>query len=255
MTELPFSNERTIEYPITRLHRWGARKFRRLVAWCARHHIDPNWFTYLGLGCALGMCVSLWHGWWFAALLCIGLNGLSDVIDGELARATADKRAHWLNEYGVLLDPKVDRVNDIAAFIGLWLYAEAIGLPLWFQALIVVSGALHPVSSFIRAKYESLPIFQTRKIRFQEQKPLTRAAFMVFLAIVCCALWLAWGAPHLMIWAGIYRQSPYDIASVQYWIFVLGVLGLVCAPTLFNFFRRWHRSRTIFRSQGITPPG
>jgi cardiolipin synthase len=74
------------------------------------------------------------------ALLLFGIAGLSDAIDGYLA-----KRNNWSSRLGAILDPLADKLLLVCAFVTLgWLGL----IPLWLVALIIlrdiiiVTGAL-----------------------------------------------------------------------------------------------------------------
>jgi cardiolipin synthase len=74
------------------------------------------------------------------ALLLFGIAGLSDAIDGYLA-----KRNNWSSRLGAIMDPLADKLLLVCAFVTLgWLDL----IPLWLVALIIlrdiiiVTGAL-----------------------------------------------------------------------------------------------------------------
>ena len=74
------------------------------------------------------------------ALLLFGIAGLSDAVDGYLA-----KRNNWSSRLGAILDPLADKLLLVCAFVTLgWLGL----IPLWLVALIIlrdiiiVTGAL-----------------------------------------------------------------------------------------------------------------
>jgi cardiolipin synthase len=72
---------------------------------------------------------SLWEGNYGLALLLILIAGLSDALDGYLAR-----RFDWRTRLGGLLDPAADKLLMFSAFVTLSL----IGLvPIWFSAIVV----------------------------------------------------------------------------------------------------------------------
>lgn len=74
------------------------------------------------------------------ALLLFGIAGLSDAVDGYLA-----KRNNWSSRLGAIMDPLADKLLLVCAFVTLgWLGL----IPLWLVALIIlrdimiVTGAL-----------------------------------------------------------------------------------------------------------------
>ena len=75
-----------------------------------------------------------------AALIVFGVAGISDAVDGFLA-----KRFHWTSRIGALLDPLADKLLLVCSFITLgWLGL----IPAWLVAvvilrdLVIVAGAL-----------------------------------------------------------------------------------------------------------------
>ena len=89
----------------------------------------PNLLTGLRLALAPVLPLLLWLGQPMAALwLALGA-GLTDALDGLLA-----KRFGWQSRLGSLLDPVADKTLLGCAFLGLWL---AGALPTWLVALVV----------------------------------------------------------------------------------------------------------------------
>jgi cardiolipin synthase (CMP-forming) len=90
----------------------------------------PNVLSVLRL---LGVPVFLWlilgpekDGW---ALIILAFSGLSDYLDGKLAR-----RWNQVSRVGQLLDPAADRLYILATLIGLW--GREI-IPFWLAAAVV----------------------------------------------------------------------------------------------------------------------
>ena len=99
----------------------------------------PNAITGLRLAMAPVLPWLLWTGHYQAALVLAVVAGLSDGIDGWLAR-----RYGWRSRLGSLLDPVADKAMLGLAVFGLWLVQM---LPGWVLAvvlvrdLVVVAGA------------------------------------------------------------------------------------------------------------------
>ena len=90
----------------------------------------PNAITGLRLAMAPVLPWLLWTGHYQAALVLAVVAGLSDGIDGWLAR-----RYGWRSRLGSLLDPVADKAMLGLAVFGLWLVQM---LPGWALGLIVV---------------------------------------------------------------------------------------------------------------------
>lgn len=99
----------------------------------------PNALTGLRLAMAPVLPWLLWAGHYRAALALAVLAGISDGLDGWLAR-----RHGWTSRLGSLLDPIADKAMLGLAIFGLWLVGM---LPGWIlgvvlvRDLVVVAGA------------------------------------------------------------------------------------------------------------------
>lgn len=90
----------------------------------------PNAITGLRLVMAPVLPVLLWFGHYQSALALALAAGLSDALDGFLA-----KRYGWQSRLGSLLDPIADKLMLGFAMLGLWL---VLMLPTWVVALVLV---------------------------------------------------------------------------------------------------------------------
>ena len=106
-----------------------------LVEGATRRGVTPNAVTVVSFFVALLAGASLYVATpvsYAVASLLVVLNGVLDVIDGELARRTGNA-----TERGDLLDHAVDRYAD-AAVVG----GAAAGVGAWFVGFFAVSGVL-----------------------------------------------------------------------------------------------------------------
>lgn len=90
----------------------------------------PNAITGLRLAMAPLLPWLLWAGHYRAALALAVVAGVSDGLDGWLAR-----RHGWQSRLGSLLDPLADKAMLGLAVFGLWLVAM---LPTWLLVLVVL---------------------------------------------------------------------------------------------------------------------
>ena len=93
--------------------------------------IIPNLITSLRLLLAIPISISIYNGNEGLALLLFIFAGLSDGIDGYLAR-----RFKWESQFGKLLDPLADKCLILATLLAL---AFAQLLPIWLVSLLVLS--------------------------------------------------------------------------------------------------------------------
>lgn len=100
----------------------------------------PNIITITRILAILPICWLLWREDYVLALVLLVLAGLSDALDGFLAR-----RYGWFTRLGAVLDPLADKLFVMAMFIVFGLKGS---LPWWLillvigRDIIIVSGAL-----------------------------------------------------------------------------------------------------------------
>jgi cardiolipin synthase len=113
----------------------------------------PNLLSFLRL---LGVPLFLWlvlveeaDGWAFVVL---ALSGVSDYLDGMLAR-----RWHQISRVGQLLDPIADRLYIFTTIIALTLREI---IPLWFAVLLVARDVLMALLTYVlrRRGFGPLPV-------------------------------------------------------------------------------------------------
>lgn len=100
----------------------------------------PNIISFLRIILVAPITYFLWYQNYLIALLLFFIGGLSDGLDGFLAR-----RYKWETELGVILDPMGDKLMMLSAYLLLgWHHL----LPWWlvglviFRDLIIVAGTL-----------------------------------------------------------------------------------------------------------------
>lgn len=136
-----------------------------------------------------------------AALLIFMAAGLSDALDGYLA-----KRFNWHSRLGSILDPLADKVLLVTNYIVLGLMG---GLPLWLvvavigRDVIVVSGAL--AYHMLIGRYEMAPSIAS-KINTALQLVLV-VVVVASLGIVNVPVWLVnaliYGVLATTVWSGV----------------------------------------------------
>lgn len=118
----------------------------------------PNLITGARLLLAIPMVWLLWHRDYHAALYVMVVAGLSDGVDGYIAR-----RYHWTSRLGGILDPLSDKVLLVAGFITLGLLGD---LPVWLvlvvilRDLVIILGAV--AFHFIRGRFDMEPTFVSK---------------------------------------------------------------------------------------------
>jgi len=119
-----------------------------------RHRVHPNLITTLGF---LATVVAGWlyhddHVRWAGLFVLIG--GLMDIFDGRVARESG-----LASKFGAFYDATLDRISEVAVFIGLLSLYVGYGTTLadqWMIYTIVVAVAGSLMVSYTRAKAEGL---------------------------------------------------------------------------------------------------
>lgn len=90
----------------------------------------PNIITTLRLFLAIPLIWLLWQQRYQEALWVMIIAGLSDGVDGYIAR-----RYNWLSRLGAILDPLSDKVLLVSCFLTLGLLGD---LPMWLVMIVIV---------------------------------------------------------------------------------------------------------------------
>jgi cardiolipin synthase len=150
---------------------------------------------------AIPIALLLLHEWYGAALLTFMAAGLSDGLDGYLA-----KRFSWHSRLGSILDPLADKVLLVTNYvvlgamgsIPLGLVAAVIG-----RDVIVVRGAL--AYHFLVGRYEMAPSFSS-KVNTALQLVYV-VAVVASLGIISLPSWLMngliYGVLATTVWSGV----------------------------------------------------
>ncbi|HET8560695.1 MAG TPA: CDP-alcohol phosphatidyltransferase family protein [Marmoricola sp.] len=114
--------------------------------------VSPNTVTFVGtLGVVAGALVFFPTGHLLVGVIVITVFVFSDMIDGYMARTTGN-----VSPFGAFLDSTLDRIGDAAIFGGLAMYYVGPGDNDWIAALAVYCLSMGSVTSYARARAESL---------------------------------------------------------------------------------------------------
>jgi CDP-diacylglycerol--glycerol-3-phosphate 3-phosphatidyltransferase/CDP-diacylglycerol--inositol 3-phosphatidyltransferase len=117
-----------------------------------RMGVSPNAVTIVGtLGVCAGALVCFPQGWLLAGVLVITVFVFSDMIDGYMARTSGQ-----ISPFGAFLDSTLDRIGDAAIFGGLAMYYVGPGDSEWRTGLAIYCLTMGSVTSYARARAESL---------------------------------------------------------------------------------------------------
>ena len=114
--------------------------------------VSPDAVTLAGtLGVCAGALVFFPQGMLLTGVLVITAFVFSDIIDGYMARASGQ-----VSPFGAFWDSTLDRIGDAAIFGGLAMYYVGPGDNDWFAALAIYCLSMGSVTSYARARAESL---------------------------------------------------------------------------------------------------
>ena len=117
-----------------------------------RWGVSPNTVTFVGtLGVVAGAVIFFPQGLLLVGVLVITAFVFSDMIDGYMARTSGQ-----VTKFGAFWDSTLDRIGDAAIFGSLAMYYVGPGDNEWFAALAIYCLSMGSVTSYARARAESL---------------------------------------------------------------------------------------------------
>jgi CDP-diacylglycerol--glycerol-3-phosphate 3-phosphatidyltransferase len=117
-----------------------------------RWNVSPNAVTLVGtLGVVAGALIFFPQGQLLIGVLVITAFVFSDIVDGAMARKSGKS-----SPFGAFLDSTLDRIGDAAIFGGLAMYYVGPGDNEWLAALAIYCLTMGSVTSYARARAESL---------------------------------------------------------------------------------------------------
>lgn len=143
---------------------------RGIIRTCVAFHIHPNILTFIGVVINAWAAFNLAAGHFVRAGLIIILANIFDFIDGKVAVELGE-----VSKFGGFWDSVIDRISDIALFIGLiYLYSHRGRTDYAMVASFAMMFAL--MTSYTRARAESL--IAKCKVGFME-RPERIVLFMI----------------------------------------------------------------------------
>ena len=103
--------------------------------------VIPNLITGLRFILVIPISISIYQGNYFMALVLFIVAGLSDGLDGYLAR-----RFNWTSEFGQFADPLADKCLILATLLAL---AFSERLPLWFVYTMLTRDGVILIGSML----------------------------------------------------------------------------------------------------------
>jgi CDP-diacylglycerol--glycerol-3-phosphate 3-phosphatidyltransferase len=137
---------------LERFRAYWARLMAPVARLLLRLGVSPDAVTFVGtLGVAAGALVFFPQGELAIGVVVVTVFVFSDMVDGQMARLS-DRTSSW----GAFLDSTLDRIGDAAVFAGLVLWFAGGGDALWLAALALYCLVMGNLTSYARARAESL---------------------------------------------------------------------------------------------------
>ena len=130
------------------------RFFGPVTRWLIRRRVHPNAITVMGFAVTVAGAVMFSRDHVHTAGALILLGGLCDVFDGSVARESG-----LASKFGSFFDSTLDRISEIAMYLGLMTLYNAYQLEfvdIWMIYIITLALGGSLMVSYTRAKAESL---------------------------------------------------------------------------------------------------
>jgi CDP-diacylglycerol--glycerol-3-phosphate 3-phosphatidyltransferase/CDP-diacylglycerol--inositol 3-phosphatidyltransferase len=169
-----------------------------------RWKVSPNAVTLVGtLGVVAGAVIFFPQGQLLAGVLVITAFVFSDIVDGAMARKSGQT-----SPFGAFLDSTLDRIGDAAIFGGLAMYYVGPGDNDWLAALAIYCLTMGSVTSYARARAESLGM--QAKVGIAERSDRL-VSILVITGVADLATKL--GASDKVLWAIPFTLAVLALAS------------------------------------------
>ena len=165
---------------------WMQRPVAWIVDWLHRHGVTPNAVTYTAFVFTVVISIPLAMGAFRIGGALLIVASLLDLVDGSLARATAQS-----SKFGAFLDSTLDRYSESVTFLALTFYYSGIPDSQWEIVLVFLTVVGSLMVSYTRARAEALNVECKEGILQRPER--------IFLLIV--GLITGWMLPVLLIMA------------------------------------------------------
>jgi CDP-diacylglycerol--glycerol-3-phosphate 3-phosphatidyltransferase len=188
------------------LSKYGRSWMERPVAWVVsglhRLGVTPNAVTYTGFLLTIITAVVLGTGAFVLGGLLLIVASLLDLVDGSLARATAQS-----STFGAFLDSTLDRYSESVTFLALAWYYSGVPGSQWSLMLIFLTVVGSLMVSYTRARAEALHI-ECKEGWMQRPERI---------ALLIVGLLTGWMVPALLIMAVMTNVTAVQRIYQVYW--------------------------------------
>ena len=124
--------------------------YSSIIPLLAKSKISPNTLTIIGFIFSLITMVLISQGYLLISGILIIFSSIFDLLDGALARYSNNT-----TNFGKFFDAVIDRLSEIAIYVGLFIYFNNDSNSL---LIIFLSAISNQMVSYIKTKYESIGI-------------------------------------------------------------------------------------------------
>lgn len=180
----------------------------------------PNLISVIRILLVVPICYAIWQDEYPSALMLIIIAGISDGVDGFLAR-----RFHWTSRLGSILDPAADKLLLMSIFIVLGFKAV---FPWWLiiivlvRDIIIVFGAI--AYQYITHRLEVRPLFIGKlhtvilvvavSLALYELAIQPIASWLIpLLTILITIMTIVTGLTYIILWSSYTQQVLQDKAT------------------------------------------
>ena len=133
----------------------------------------PNLICLARIVLVIPIIRSLWQEQFLLSLLLIIIAGLSDILDGYLA-----KKNNWRSYIGAVLDPAADKILLVSLFLTL----QSMGLiPLWLTLTVIIRDLMIVFGLSLYRYFVGVP--QPKPTRISKFNTTLQLAFIIFVIL------------------------------------------------------------------------
>ncbi len=165
----------------------------------------PNLICFARIALVIPIIRSLWQEQFLLSLLLIVIAGLSDILDGYLA-----KKNNWRSYLGAVLDPIADKILLVSLFLTL----QSMGLiPLWLTLTVILRDFMIAFGLSLYRYFVGVP--QPKPTSISKFNTLLQLAFIV-LVILSQGVQFPFEVLSMVCGALVFVTSI--LSGLDYWI-------------------------------------
>ena len=181
--------------------------YASLIPLLAKRKISPNTLTIIGFIFSLITMILISQGYLMISGILIIFSSFFDLLDGALARYT-----HNTTNFGKFIDAVIDRLSEIAIYIGLFIYFINDSNSL---LIIFLSAISNQLVSYIKTKYESIGIEGDIGIFTRPERVITLSLALIIGSFYLYIFYLLMYISILLALVSIIQRIFYGFISSE----------------------------------------